>query len=162
MANYSCHWLTTGKMKTGICCSHCRYFDKTFAEVFPKWSCTTHTFFVVTSTFIGYHDKRQNLRKKKKKKKSTPQKLCWRDKLKLCRTVSKISHYKTVFLLPLLKHFGCYGNLNFPLTYKRKSENWDVVLSHCRYFDKNYFITLSAYHFSPNLSIWLLPWQPKN
>ena len=25
-------------------------------------------------------------------------------------------------------HFGCYGNLNFPLTYNGKSENLDLLL----------------------------------
>ena len=43
-----------------------------------------------------------------------------------------------MFLLPLLMHFGCYGNLNFPLTYDGKSENWDLLLSHCKYFDKSF------------------------
>ena len=41
----------------------------------------------------------------------------WGIKLKLCRIVLNISFYKNiVFLLPLLKCFGCYGNLNFWLT----------------------------------------------
>ena len=33
-------------------------------------------------------------------------------------------------------HFGGYGNLKFPLTYNGKSENWDLLLSHCGNFDK--------------------------
>ena len=37
-------------------------------------------------------------------------------KLKLYRNVHNISLYKNVFLLLLLMHFGCYGNLHFPLT----------------------------------------------
>ena len=35
-------------------------------------------------------------------------------------------------------HFSCYGNLMFPLAYNGKSENWDFLLSHCRYYDKSF------------------------
>ena len=35
-------------------------------------------------------------------------------------------------------NFGCHGNVKFSLTYNGKSENWDLLLSHCRYFDKNF------------------------
>ena len=52
----------------------------------------------------------------------------WGIKLKLCRIVSNNSLYKnTVFLLLLLKHFGCYDNLKIPLTYNGKTENWDLL-----------------------------------
>ena len=43
-----------------------------------------------------------------------------------------------VFLLLLLMYFCCYGNLNFPLTYNGKSENWHLLRFHCRYFDKSF------------------------
>ena len=33
---------------------------------------------------------------------------------------------------------GCYGNLYLPLTYNEKNENWHLLLSHCRYFDKTF------------------------
>ena len=60
-------------------------------------------------------------------------------KLKLCRNVHNISLYKKgLFLLPLLMYFRCYGNLKFPLTYNGKSENWLLLLSHCRYFYQNF------------------------
>ena len=42
------------------------------------------------------------------------------------------------FLLMLLLCFHCYSNLKFPLTYNGKSENWPLLLSHCRYFDKSF------------------------
>ena len=32
------------------------------------------------------------------------------------------------FLLPLFKYFGCYVNLNFPLTYNVKNENLHLLL----------------------------------
>ena len=44
---------------------------------------------------------------------------------------------KILFLLPLLKYFGCYGNLKIPLTYNGKNENWHLLLFHCRYFDES-------------------------
>ena len=40
------------------------------------------------------------------------------------------------FLLPLLMRLRCYGNLKFSLIYNGKSENWPLLLCHCRYFDK--------------------------
>ena len=40
------------------------------------------------------------------------------------------------FLFHLDKNSGCYGNLQLPLTYNGKRENWHLLLSHCRYFDK--------------------------
>ena len=60
-------------------------------------------------------------------------------KLKLCRNVHNIiSLYKNYvfFLLLLLMHFHCNGNVKFSSTYNRKSENMPLLLSHCRYFDK--------------------------
>ena len=104
--------------------------------------------------------KRQNLWKNIKK--STSQKLFLGIKLKLCRIVSNNCLYKKLFLLPLLKHFGCYGNLKFPLTCNGKSENWDLLLSHCRYFDESFFrnvcwvVLYQTYTFCPNLAIWLV------
>ena len=81
--------------------------------------------------------KSQNLRKKYSKVNSSE--AVWGIKQKLCRMVSNISLYKRVVLLfPLLRHFGCYGNLKFSLTYNGKSENWHLLLSHCRYFDKSF------------------------
>ena len=35
-------------------------------------------------------------------------------------------------------HFDCYGNLKIPLTYKGKSENSYLLVSHCGNFDKNF------------------------
>ena len=65
--------------------------------------------------------KRQNLRKTNKT--STPQNLCG-----VYRIDSNISLNKTLFLMPLFKHFGCYGNLKFTLTYNGKSENYDLIV----------------------------------
>ena len=57
---------------------------------------------------------------------------------------------KIAFLLPLLMYFRCYGNLKFPLTYNGKSENWLLLLSHCRYFDKPFTDMTSPL---PNISV---------
>ena len=88
--------------------------------------------FLLSFNLAGYHgNQKAKFAKKKKKKKKTkktkktlaPQKLFGGKKLKLCRIVSNNSLYKKVFLLTLVKHFCCYGNLKFRLTYNGKSEN---------------------------------------
>ena len=79
--------------------------------------------------------KSQSFRKKKNIKKSTPQKLFGGKSLHFAELFVAIASTKILFLLPLLKHFGCFGNLKFPLIYNGKSENWDLLLSQCRYFD---------------------------
>ena len=35
------------------------------------------------------------------------------------------------YCMAVVKNFGCYGNLKFPLTYNGKSEHLDLLLSHC-------------------------------
>ena len=40
-----------------------------------------------------------------------------------------------MFLLQSDKNSGCYGNLQFPLTYNGKSGTRQFLLSHCRYLD---------------------------
>ena len=67
--------------------------------------------------------------------KSTPEAV-WGIKLKFAELFLTLTSTKRLFLLLLLKLFGCYGNLKFPVTYNRKNDNWDLLLSHCRYFDK--------------------------
>ena len=50
MATFCCHWFIMGKNEhCHLLLSHCRYFDKSFTEMFLEWSSTKHTFFVVTS-----------------------------------------------------------------------------------------------------------------
>ena len=61
---------------------------------------------------------------------------------------------KLVLLLLLVKCFHCYGNLNSPLAYNGKMENWPLSLSSYRYFDKSF-----TKKFSFNQ---LLPWQLKS
>ena len=106
--------------------------------------------------------KRQNLRK-------NIQKSVWGIKLKLCKIVSNNSLYKNIvfFLLSLLKHFGCYGNLKVAIDLHEhvQWENWDwlliyyliadiltKVLQECLFW----VVLHQAYHFRPNLSIWLV------
>ena len=63
----------------------------------------------------------------------------WRIKLKLCRIVSNISLYKKILcLLPLLKYIGCYSSLKVSIDLQWETENWDLLLSHCRYIDKSF------------------------
>ena len=80
---------------------------------------------------VAMATKRINLREKKK---------IISIKLKLCRNVHNISLYKNndfiavAHVLPLLWQLSC----KFPLTYNGKSENWHLLISHCRYFDKSF------------------------
>ena len=70
------------------------------------------------------------------------------------------------FLLPLLKHFGCYGNLKVSINLQL--EKWKLrFIAHCRYFDKSFtemFVELSS--MKHNILVetsqfdWL-PWQRK-
>ena len=100
--------------------------------------------------FQTYHLQVQSLNligcHRKTIKKSTPQKLKGEANAETLKIVYSISLYKFMFLLPLLKYFGCYGNLKFPLTYNGKSEIWHLLLSHCIY-DKSFtelFLVLSC------------------
>ena len=137
MATYSFHWLIMGKSGNWqFLLSHCRYLDFFNRNV----SCSPLRFIWILSrslNLIGCHG---NIKGKfsKKYSKINSSEAVWGIKLKLCRIVSNNSLYKNCFLLLLLKHFGCYGNLKFPLTYNGKNENWDVLLPHCRYFDKSF------------------------
>ena len=134
--------------------SQCRLFYKTFTEMFLEWSSTKHIFFVITSLIwlVTMATNRQNLWKNIQKPNSFGM------KLKLCSIVSNISLYKIiVFYLLLLMHFGCYGNLKFPLTYNRKSENW----ARCGNFDKGYrnvpwVVLFQTYKFCPKCWTWLV------
>ena len=35
--------------------SHCRYFDKSFTEMYLEWSSTKHTFLLKPLNLFGYH-----------------------------------------------------------------------------------------------------------
>ena len=125
-----------GKSENQHLQSHCR-FDKTFTEMFLEWSSTKYIFFVITSEFdwLPWQPKGKICKTNIKKILRS----CVGNKAKLYRIVSNISfNKKKKFLLLLFKHFGFYGNLKFPLTYNWKSENCDLLLSHCRYFDKSF------------------------
>ena len=56
MVAYSCHWLLMGKDQNWrLVLYHCRYFDKTFTEMFREWSSTKHTFLLQPLNLIGNH-----------------------------------------------------------------------------------------------------------
>ena len=165
MTTFCCHWLIMGKKwKLAFTAVSLQIFWQKFYRNLP-WVvlyktylfCCNHLIWLVTRA-----TKRQNLRK------NISSEAVWGIKLKLCRIVSNNSLYKKiVFLLPLLKLFGCYGNLKFPLTYSGKNENWDLLLSHCRYFHKSFaemFVEWSSTKYiildQTSQFDWL-PWQPK-
>ena len=64
-----------------------------------------------------------------------------------------IAATKILFFIAVVKHFGCNGNLKFTLTYNGKSENLDLLLYHCRYFDK---VLQKCSWSSPLQTIWIL------
>ena len=64
-----------GKVKIEILLSHCRYFDKTFTEMFLEWSSTKHNIFVLTSKFDW---------------------LPWQQKGRICKKISEINSSETV------------------------------------------------------------------
>ena len=52
---------------------------------------------------------------------------------------NKAETLKKCFLLLLVKCFHCYSNFkNSSLAYNGKRENWYLLPSHCRYFDKGF------------------------
>ena len=57
MATYSFYWLIFWLLLL----SHCRYFDKSFSEIFIDWSSTKHILFVQTSWLVVMATKRLNL-----------------------------------------------------------------------------------------------------
>ena len=59
-------------------------------------------------------------------------------KLKLCINVHNINFYNNYVLLQLLMYFRYCGNLKFSLTCNGKSENWHLLLSHCRDFHERF------------------------
>ena len=142
MSTKSFHRLIMGKMKIDIYCyhlllSHCRYFDKRFSEMFVEWYSTKNIIFVQTSQSDGLSWQPKPYICKNYSKINSSEPIRW-IKLKLYRNVHSISLCKTcdiVFLLPLLRYFGCNDNLQFPKTYHGKNENW---LSHYRYFDRSF------------------------
>ena len=152
MATSSCHWLLMGKMKIGIYC--CLIAD-ILTKVLQKWSFSgllqSIPFFCnLLIWLVTVVTKRQNLRKDIKK--STPQKLFGGlEKLKLCRIVSSNSLYKNIvvffiavaqslWLLCQLKsfHWLTMGKVKIEIYCIGKSENCNLLLAHCRYFDKSF------------------------
>ena len=66
------------------------------------------------------------------------------DAVKLILTKFHIHHLEAVemnrivFLSQSDKNSGCYGNLYLPLTYNGENENWHLLPSQCRYFDRTF------------------------
>ena len=110
----------------------------------------------------------ERINSQKIKKKSSPQKSKGGWSWNFAEMFITLASTKIVFLLPLLICFHFYGNWKFPLTYNEKSESRSLLLSHCRYFDRTFFINVcwvaSTKHKEvvqiPHFD--LLPWQLKD
>ena len=145
------------KMNIGI---YCYLISDILTKLLQKCSfsgpLSNHTFLLLPLTLIGYHGNR-----KAKCAKTIIRNQLSRSyggiKLKLCKIFSNISLYKNVVLLSLLKHFGCYHG-NF------KWQKWKlrfIAISLQIFWRKFYrnvcwMVLHNAYHFSLNLSIWLV------
>ena len=103
-----------GKMKIG---TYCYLTADILTEVLQKCSLSSPlpTIWILSKplNLIGWHGSRKA--KFEKKIFKIISEAIKRTKLKLCDTIYSISLYKKgFFLLPLLMHFHCYGNLKFP------------------------------------------------
>ena len=58
----------------------------------------------------------------------------WRREANVIILLGNSGYYRKGVFYPSRKKTGCYGNLQFPLTYD--GEKWHLLLSHWRYFDK--------------------------
>ena len=113
---------------------------------------------------FGSHGNQKAKFVKKKYKKINSLEAVFGIKLKLCRIVSNSSLYKNfVFFIAIAQALW----LLFLLTYSGKSENWDLLLSHCRYFDKSFAEMFVEWSSTKQIILdqtsqfdWL-PWQPK-
>ena len=69
---------------------------------------------------------------------------------------------KNVFLLPLFKHFGCYGNLKVSIDLQLEKWKLNFIAISLQIFWQKFYgnvcwvVLHQTYHFSPNLSRWLL------
>ena len=93
MATYICRWLIMGKNENWhLLLSQCRFFDKTFTEMFLEWSSTKHTFFVVTAKFdwLPWQPKGKICEK------INSSEAVWGIKLNLWRIVSNINIYESI------------------------------------------------------------------
>ena len=63
-------------------------------------------------------------------------------KLKLCRTVHNINLYKTCVFIAVAHVLSLLWKLKVSLTYNGKSASRPLLLFHCRYFDRTFFINV--------------------
>ena len=80
--------------------------------------------------------------------KSSPQKLRGM-KLKLYINVHYISLYKSGISCDVALVLSLLWLLKFPLAYNGKRENWPLLLSHCKYFDKSFTEMFSFFQVLP-------------
>ena len=117
-------------MKIGF---YCYLIADILTEVLQKYSLSgplqNIPFMLLPLNLVGYHGTEKNSR-------INSLEAVWGIKLKLCRIVSNISLYKSIVLLPLLEHFGCYGNLKFPLTYRGLTVGKVKMEIYCYLIDK--------------------------
>ena len=137
-------WLVMGKVKVGL---YCYLIAAILTKVLQRCSLSSLllNIWILSKplNLIGCHGNSRDKFAKKYSKIISLEALRGM-KLKVCRNVHNISLYKNyVFYFHCsCLGFHCYGNLNFPLTCNEKSGSRSLLLSHCRYFDKTFFINV--------------------
>ena len=129
---------------------HCRFCDNTFTEMFLDWVPWQPKGKICKKRF-----KNQHLR-------------CYvGDKAEALQNCYQNYLYKTIVFYCSCSSTLVNGNLKFPLTYHGKSENSDLLLSHCRCFDKSFTEMFVEWSSIKRIMLvqtsqfdWL-PWQPK-
>ena len=60
-------------------------------------------------------------------------------KLNLCRNVLSFSLHKNLILVEVAQAHWILWQLKLPIYYNGKDEYWHLLLTHCRYFDKEFY-----------------------
>ena len=93
--------------------SHCRYFDKTFAERFVEWSSTKHIILDQTSQFDWVVMATEMFICEIVFKKNQLLRTYKGGNAEAVELFIILASMNILVLLPLLRYFGCYGNFKF-------------------------------------------------
>ena len=111
MALLNFHGFTNGKNENlHLLLFHCRYFEKSFLEMFDECPLPNMSFLSKPLNLIGCHDNQKAEFAKKYSKHNSE--VISEIKLKLCRMFIALASTEVLFLLLLHMHFYC--NLEFP------------------------------------------------
>ena len=113
--------------------SYYRYFDKSFTEQYRTWILSK------LLNLIGCYGNRKDKFMKKYSKIISSEAIRGM-KLKLCGIVHNISLYKSVFVIAIAHVLSLLWQLKVSIDLYEKSESRSLLLSHCSYFDRTFFL----------------------